>query len=103
MHSYRTWLRPILTGLALYGGTVSAAHAVSTPAPFTWNPAAIGLAGAAFTADTISFTGYVRDDGIAANRIEIITGFSLNGGATFAPAGTDASRSSTFLGAATVG
>ena len=30
-------------------------------APFTWNPAAAGLAGRAFTADTINFTGYVTD------------------------------------------
>jgi len=71
-------------GSVLPGGS---AHAAATPAAFTWNPAAVGLAGSAFTADTISFTGYVRDDGIVANRIELITGFSLNGGATFTPTG----------------
>ncbi len=45
------------------------------------------LVGSAFTADTIYITGYVRDDGTTANRIEIISGFSLNGGAAFTPAG----------------
>jgi hypothetical protein len=84
MRSYRTWLRPILVGIALSGGAAPAAHAVPTPAPFTWNPASAGLGGSAFTADTISMTGYVRDvsqpDGSdLAQRIEVITGFSLNG------------------------
>ena len=87
MRSYRTWLRPILVGMALCGGAASAAHAAPSPAPFTWDPAAAGLTGSAFTADTIYVTGYVRDDGTTANRIEIINGFSLNGGATFTPAG----------------
>jgi hypothetical protein len=65
----------------------AAANAVPTPAPFTWNPAAAGLTGSAFTADTIYVTGYVRDNGTTSDRIEIVTGFSLNGGATFTPAG----------------
>ena len=86
MRSYRTWLRPILVGMALCGAA-SAAHAAPSPAPFTWDPAAAGLTGSAFTADTIYVTGYVRDDGTTANRIEIINGFSLNGGATFTPVG----------------
>ena len=69
------WIASLVAAATLTG----AAHAVPTPAPFTWNPAAAGLAGSAFTADTIYVTGYVRDDGTTANRIEIITGFSLNG------------------------
>jgi len=87
MHNYRTWLRPILVGIALCGGAASAAHAAPSPAPFTWDPAAAGLTGSAFTADTINFTGYVRDDGITANRIEVITGFKLNGGSSFTTMG----------------
>ena len=87
MRYCQTLLKPILVGIALCGGAASAAHAASTPAPFTWNPAAAGLGGSAFTADTINIEGYVRDDGTTANRIEIITGFSLNGGATFIPSG----------------
>src|SRR6516162_4505997 len=77
------WIASLVAAATLTG----AAHAVPTPAPFTWNPAAAGLAGSAFTADTINFTGYVRDDGTTANRIEIITGFSLNGGSSFTPTG----------------
>jgi len=72
-----------LTVVALTGAT----PALANPVPFTWNPAAAGLAGSAFTADTIYVTGYVRDNGTTANRIEIVTGFSLNGGATFTPSG----------------
>ena len=30
-------------------------------ARFTWDPEAVGLTGRAFTADTISFTGYLTD------------------------------------------
>ena len=53
-------------------------------ARFTWDPEAAGLTGRAFTADTISFTGYLTDvsqpDGThVANRIEVFTGFSLHG------------------------
>src|SRR4051794_31988925 len=61
------------------------AAAAALAVPFIWDPAraAPALAGAAFTADTISFTGYVRDDGIVSNRIEVITGFGLNGSSTF--------------------
>jgi hypothetical protein len=77
------WIASFVAVAALAG----AAPASANPLPFTWNPAAAGLAGSAFTADTIYVTGYVRDDGTTANRIEIITGFSLNGGATFTPAG----------------
>ena len=33
MRSYRTWLRPILVGIALCGGAASTAHAVPTPGP----------------------------------------------------------------------
>ena len=73
------WIASLAVATALTG----TAHA----APFTWDPAAAGLAGSAFTADTIYVTGYVRDDGSTSNRIEIVTGFSLNGGATFTPAG----------------
>jgi hypothetical protein len=60
----------------------------ANPLPFTWNPAGASpaLGGSAFTADTINITGYVRDvtqpDGThVANRIEVITGFSLKGAA----------------------
>jgi hypothetical protein len=77
----RTWIAS-LAAAALAG----AAPGMANPLPFTWNPAAAGLAGpeSAFTADTIDITGYVRDvsqpDGThVANRIEVITGFSLNG------------------------
>ena len=38
MRNHRTWLRPILAGVALFGGAASAAHAVHT-APFNWAPA----------------------------------------------------------------
>ena len=77
------WIASLVAAATLTG----VAHAVPTPAPFTWNPAAAGLAGSAFTADTIYVTGYIRDDGTVSDRIEIVTGFSLNGGATFTPAG----------------
>jgi hypothetical protein len=77
------WIASLVAAATL----TSAAHAAPTPAPFTWNPASAGLTGSAFTADTIDITGYVRDDGTVSNRIEVITGFSLNGGSTFAPTG----------------
>jgi hypothetical protein len=53
-------------------------------AQFTWDPEAAGLTGRAFTADTMSFTGYLTDvaqtDGThVADRIEVFTGFSLHG------------------------
>ena len=76
------WIASLVAAATLTG----VAHAVPTPAPFTWNPAAAGLGGSAFTADTIYATGYVRDDGTTSDRIEIVTGFSLNGGAPFTPA-----------------
>jgi len=62
MRYCQTLLKPILVGIALCGGAASAAHAASTPAPFTWNPAGASpaLDGSAFTADTISATFYVR-------------------------------------------
>ena len=41
MRNYRIWLRPILAGIALFGGAASAAHAVHTPVPFTWDPAVV--------------------------------------------------------------
>ena len=68
---------------------VSCWHATASAGgvPFTWDPAAVGLTGSAFTADTITIEGHVRDDGITSNRIELITGFSLNGGAAFTPTG----------------
>jgi hypothetical protein len=82
MRSYRTWLRPILVGIALCGGAASTAHAV----PFTWNPAGASpaLGGSAFTADTIHASSSLRSvgqpDGTAmAHHIEVITGFSLSG------------------------
>jgi hypothetical protein len=81
----RTWIASLVTAAALTG----AAPALANPVPFTWIPngASPALGGSAFTADTIYNTGYVRDDGTTANRIEIITGFSLNGGAPFVPTG----------------
>ena len=68
---------------------VSCWHATASAGgvPFTWDPSAVGLPGSAFTADTINVEGYVRDDGITSNRLELITGFSLNGGAAFTPTG----------------
>ncbi|HTI84496.1 MAG TPA: hypothetical protein VL614_28930 [Acetobacteraceae bacterium] len=53
-------------------------------ARFTWNPEAAGLSGRPFTADTIKFVGNLTDvpqpDGThIADRIEVVTGFSLNG------------------------
>jgi hypothetical protein len=83
MTKRKVWIASLLAAATLTG----AAHAVPSPAPFTWNPAAAGLTGSAFTADTIYVTGYVRDNGTTSDRIEIVTGFSLNGGATFTPAG----------------
>ena len=77
----------IVLGFAFAAAIHAKASAGPGVLPFTWNPAAVGLAGSAFTADTINATGYVRDDGTTANRIEIVTGFSLNGGATFTPTG----------------
>jgi hypothetical protein len=61
------------------------------PNPFHWNPAAAGLDGKSFTADTIDFIGNLTDvpqsDGThLVDRIEEITGFSLNGHAV-TPAG----------------
>src|SRR5881227_2571734 len=60
-----------------------AAHysAGASEIPFTWNPAGASpaLVGTAFTADTISATFFVRDDGVEAHRIGVITGFSLAG------------------------
>jgi hypothetical protein len=54
------------------------------PNPFHWNPKAAGLDGKAFTADTIYTIGDLTDvpqaDGThLVDRIEVITGFSLNG------------------------
>jgi hypothetical protein len=79
------WIASLVAVTALTGAAPALANAV----PFSWNPAGASpaLGGSAFTADTINITGYVRDDGITANRIEIITGFSLNGGSTFTPTG----------------
>jgi hypothetical protein len=65
------------------------------PSTFHWNPAAAGLSGQSFTADTIDFVGNLTDvpqpDGThLVDRIEQITGFSLNGHAvTPAGFGTD--------------
>ena len=61
------------------------------PNAFHWNPAAAGLTGQPFTADTIDFVGNLTDvpqpDGThLVDRIEQITGFSLNGHAV-TPAG----------------
>jgi hypothetical protein len=84
MRKPQLWLAALLLATTAFTG---AAPALANPVPFTWDPAAVGLAGSAFTADTINHTGYVRDDGTTSNRIEIITGFSLNGGAPFVPAG----------------
>jgi hypothetical protein len=58
---------------------------------FHWDPAAAGLTGRSFTADTIDFVGNLTDvpqaDGThLVDRIEQITGFSLNGHAV-TPAG----------------
>jgi hypothetical protein len=60
-------------------------------ARFTWDPEAAGLIGRAFTADTINFVGNLTDvpqsDGThIADRIEVVTGFSLKGHAV-TPAG----------------
>jgi hypothetical protein len=78
----RTWIASLVMATALAG----AAPALANPVPFTWNPngASPALGGSAFTADTINITGYVRDvaqpDGThRADRIEVMTGFSLNG------------------------
>lgn len=65
------------------------------PNTFHWNPAAAGLTGQSFTADTIDFVGNLTDvpqpDGThLVDRIEQITGFTLNGHAvTPAGFGTD--------------
>jgi hypothetical protein len=65
------------------------------PNTFHWNPSAAGLTGQSFTADTINFVGNLTDvpqpDGThLADRIEQVTGFSLNGHAvTPAGFGTD--------------
>ena len=55
-------------------------------ARFTWDPEAAGLTGRAFTADTINITGYLTDvsqpppdNTHLADRIEVVTGFSLHG------------------------
>ena len=61
------------------------------PNTFHWNPAAAGLTGLPFTADTIDFVGNLTDvpqpDGThLVDRIEQITGFALNGHAV-TPAG----------------
>jgi hypothetical protein len=61
------------------------------PNTFHWNPNAAGLTGQPFTADTIDFVGNLTDvpqpDGThLVDRIEQITGFSLNGHAV-TPAG----------------
>jgi len=61
------------------------------PVPFHWNPAAAGLDGKSFTADTIdvlnNLTSIPQPDGTElVDRIEVITGFSLNGHAV-TPAG----------------
>src|SRR5215472_16080949 len=81
----RTWIASLVMATALAG----AAPAWANPVPFTWDPngASPPLGGSAFNADTINFTGYVRDNSIFAQRIEIITGFSLNGGSSFTPTG----------------
>jgi hypothetical protein len=54
------------------------------PNTFHWNPAAAGLTGSAFTADTIdtlgNLTSVPQPDGTdIVDRIQVITGFSLNG------------------------
>jgi hypothetical protein len=61
------------------------------PNTFHWDPAAAGLTGKSFTADTINFVGNLTDvpqsDGThLVDRIYRITGFSLNGHAV-TPAG----------------
>jgi hypothetical protein len=83
MRKPQLWLAALLLATTAFTG---AAAALANPVPFTWNPdgASPALGGSTFTADTISITGYVRDvtqpDGThLANRIEVITGFSLNG------------------------
>jgi hypothetical protein len=63
----------------------------ANPNTFHWNPKAAGLDGKAFTADTIDVIGNLTDvpqsDGThLVDRIEQITGFSLNGHAV-TPAG----------------
>jgi hypothetical protein len=79
--------------VAAAAAVAGAAPASAGTPPFTWDPngASPALGGSAFTADTINIIGYVRDvtqpDGThVANRIEPITGFSLNGAAVL-PAG----------------
>jgi hypothetical protein len=84
-----------IASLVVVAAPTGAANAVPTPAPFTWNPAAAGLTGSAFTADTIHESGHLLDvtqpDGThTAHRYEIITGFSLNGSPVL-PAGFDSS------------
>ena len=66
-----------ILGAACAAATQARAGALA----FTWNPAGASpaLGGIAFTADTISATFYVRDDGVEAHRIGVITGFSLAG------------------------
>ena len=89
MRTQQAWFASLVAAAALAG----TASALANPLPFTWNPAGASpaLGGSAFTADTINTTGYLRDvtqpDGThIANRIEVITGFSLNGVAVL-PAG----------------
>jgi hypothetical protein len=93
MRKQQTWFVSLVAAATLAGF----APALANPLPFTWNPAGASpaLGGTAFTADTINTTGYLRDvtqpDGThRADRIEVITGFSLNGAAVL-PAGFDTS------------
>ena len=84
----------IVLGIAFATGCHATASAGVLP--FTWDPSKAGLAGSAFTADTIIQEEFLRavgqpDGSFVASRILVITGFSLNGGSPFKPPGFDSS------------
>jgi hypothetical protein len=84
----------IVLGIAFATGCHATASAGVLP--FTWDPSKAGLAGSAFTADTIIQEEFLRavgqpDGSFVASRILVITGFSLNGGSPFKPTGFDSS------------
>jgi hypothetical protein len=93
MRKQHTWFASLVAAATLAG----VAPALANPLPFTWNPAGAlpALGGSAFTADTIdgisSLRGVNQPDGTTVtHRIEVITGFSLNGSAVL-PAGFNSS------------
>ena len=97
MRSYRTWLRPILIGIMLYGGAALAA--LASPTTFTWDPfkatPPLTVGPAAFSGDAVSVTNYIRDLHVtdlttlrltfSASQLQTINGFTLGGVSVTAP------------------